>query len=182
VRIAVDCDEVLYAWERTARYLLREVYPRRHEIEYDLTKPFAEWLVASQVGGDAYEWLFNPKGGIKWGLFRHGHVITDAMVGVRGLKRAGHELVIVTHRPEAAVQDTVAWIDFHFAKEDPYPWSGVSILSQGEPKTDVQWDLIIDDGPKNVKQAIRTGRRGILFGAAWNHGDVTWKQVVEELA
>jgi 5'(3')-deoxyribonucleotidase len=175
-RIAVDVDEVLYSWQRTARYLLRKVY-KGDVAGYDLNEPFREWVVADQVGQEAYEWLFDE--GVRQGLFRHGHVITDAMIGVRELKRAGHELVVVTHRPENGVQDTIAWIDFHFGKEDPFPWSGVSILSNGEPKTDVAWDLIIDDSPSNISDAVYAGRQGILFGAAWNGADTSWPTTVQ---
>lgn len=176
MRIGIDMDEVLYCWERTARYLIRNVYVGPLD-EYDLSKPFTEWDVDKQVGQEAYNWLFDPKGGIKAGLFRHGHVVTGAMLGVRWLKREGHELVIVTHRPETGVQDTLAWIDFHFGKEDPYPWSGVNILSGGQPKTNVDWDLIIDDSIANANAAQEAGRAAIVFGAAWNQGDITWDDI-----
>jgi 5'(3')-deoxyribonucleotidase len=177
-RIAVDCDEVLYSWERTARYLLRKVW-KGGVNGYDLSQPFSKWLVAEQVGVPAYEWLFSPEGGIKSGLFRHGHVITNAMLGIRALKSEGYDLLLVTHRPEDAVQDTIAWIDFHFGKEDPYPWSGVSILSGGEPKTSVEWDLIIDDSPKTCEAALMAGRKAIAFKAAWNSAWGTWENVPE---
>ncbi len=177
MRIAIDMDEVLYSWERTARYLLRKVYPLGPIKGVDLNVPFQEWDVSTQVGENAYSWLFDTRGGIRHGLFRHGHVITDAMIGVRALKADGHDLIIVTHRPEAGVQDTLAWIDFHFGKEDPYPWSGVSILSGGQPKTAIDWDLLIDDSWDNVNTATQKGRKAILFGAAWNHGDVTWRDI-----
>jgi len=166
VRVALDCDEVLYSWQRTARYLLRNVYKGWCD-GYDLTVPFREWVVADQVGQEAYNWLFDE--GVRQGLFRHGHVITGAMLGVRSLKAAGYDLIIVTHRPANAVQDTLAWIDFHFGKEDPYPWSGVSILSQGEPKSSVEWDVLVDDSPHNIDDARLVGRIGIQFAADWNN-------------
>jgi len=175
-RIGIDVDEVLYSWQRTARYLLRNVYEGDCQ-GYDLTQPFKEWVIATQIGEQAYDWLFDA--GVDNGLFRHGHVITDAMIGVRALKDAGHDLVIVTHRPENGVQDTLAWIDFHFGKEDPYPWSGISILSNGEPKTTIPWDIIIDDSPGNIKDAVMAGRQGILFGADWNGGEITWPDAVK---
>mgnify|MGYP003576127041 CR=1 FL=1 len=176
MRIAVDLDEVVYAWERTARYLLRNVYPRGHKLS-GLNTPFTEWEIGNTIGDNAYKWLFDE--GIDAGLFRHGHVITGAMLGVRALKAAGHDLVIVTHRPEKGVRDTLAWINFHFDTEDPYPWSGINILSGGEPKTDVQWDAIVDDSPKNLEDAEAHGRLGVQFGAAWNGGGADWPAVVK---
>ena len=173
-RIAVDVDEVLYSFERTARYLLRNVYPRGYKLS-GLDVPFDQWAITNIVGDNAYKWLFED--GIKAGLFRHGHVITGAMLGVRRLKAAGHELVAVTHRPEGGVQDTLAWLDFHFGREEPYPWSGIEILSDGRSKTEVPFDLLIDDSVRNVADAHAAGRKGILFGAAWNLSTVTWEDI-----
>lgn len=180
MRIALDCDEVLYSWERTARYLLRNVYPGE-TTGMPLDKPFEEWFLPLVIGEQAYGWLFSE--GIRAGLFRHGHVITGAMLGVRALKARGHDLLVVTHRPEAGVQDTLAWLDFHFGKEDPYPWSGVSILSRAEPKTDVAWDILVDDSPENIDQANAAGRIGLQFAAAWNgwHG-ANWACLADRVA
>lgn len=178
MRIAIDMDEVLYSWERTARYLLRNVYPRGYKLS-GLNTPFTKWALPEVLGDNAYKWLFNE--GVEAGLFRHGHVITGAMLGVRALKAAKHELVVVTHRPENGVQDTLAWIDFHFGRENPYPWSGVYILSNGEPKTSIKWDVLIDDSPKNIILAEVAGREGWLFDAAWNGGGCDWRTIVEEL-
>lgn len=164
-RVALDVDEVLYSWQRTARYLLRNLYVG--EVNgYDLSKDFEQWVIADQIGKPAYDWLFEE--GVKLGLFRHGHVITGAMLGVRALKDAGFDLVVVTHRPENAVRDTMSWLNFHFGAEDPFPFSGISILSNGEPKTDVVWDIIVDDSPANINNALAEGRVGVQFAAAWN--------------
>lgn len=179
MRIALDCDEVLYSWERTARYLLRKVYPGSVD-HYDLNEPFHEWDIENQIGQLAYDWLFNE--GVQLGLFRHGHVITGAMLGVRALKAAGHELIVVTHRPENGVRDTLAWIDFHFGAEEEYPFSGLSILSNGEPKTEVPFDVLVDDSPRNIAAASSAGRVGLLFGASWNGwSGKDWEGVVKEL-
>jgi 5'(3')-deoxyribonucleotidase len=164
MRVALDVDEVLYSWERTARYLLRNLY--KGKMLYDLQYPFGQWVIADQIGENAYKWLFDE--GVRKGLFRHGHVITGAMLGVRSLVEAGYELVVVTHRPENAVRDTLAWLDFHFGAEEPFPFAGVSILSGGEPKTEVAWDLIVDDSPQNIRAAHEAGRQGIQFAASWN--------------
>lgn len=179
VRIAVDCDEVLYSWERTARYLLRKVY--KGDVNgYDLNKPFEQWVIPDQIGPKAYEWLFDT--GVRKGLFRHGHVITGAMLAVRALKAAGHDLVVITHRPENGVRDTLAWIDFNFGAEEVYPWSGVSILSNGEPKTSVKFDLLIDDRFNNCMDAIDAGRDARMFPAAWNRWmGYNWESLVKEL-
>jgi 5'(3')-deoxyribonucleotidase len=178
-RVALDVDEVLYSWQRTARYLLRNLY-NGTVMDYDLSKDFAQWVIATQIGEKAYRWLFDE--GVKLGLFRHGHVITGAMLGVRALKAAGFDLVVVTHRPENAVGDTLAWLNFHFGREDPFPFAGVSILSGGEPKTSVAWDIIVDDSPANIDEAFTKGRVGVQFAAAWNGWDgATWETLPKTL-
>lgn len=181
MRIAIDCDEVLYSWERTARYLLRNEYATPEWMYWDVIQyPFDEWDIEKQIGDWAYRWLFDD--GVGLGLFRHGHVITGAMRGVRALKDAGHDLIVITHRPENGVRDTLAWLDFHFGSEEVYPWSGVSILSDGQPKTSVQWDVLVDDSEKNIEAAQAAGRRGMLFNAAWNGWDgYNWESLVKEL-
>ncbi len=176
MRIAIDMDEVLYSWERTARYLLRNEYAKPEWMYWDaLQQPFSEWSIAGQIGQAAERWLFTE--GVELGLYRHGHVVTGAMRGVRRLKAEGHELVVVTHRLEGGVQDTLAWIDFHFGREDPYPWSGIEILSDGRSKTTVPFDRLIDDSPKNIADARAVGRDGVLFGASWNMSDITWEDI-----
>lgn len=179
MRIALDCDEVLYCWERTARYLLRNCYPRAEKLS-GLGEPFRAWAIPEIIGDNAYKWLFDE--GVQLGLFRHGHVITGAMLGVRALRDAGHELVVVTHRPENGVRDTLAWLDFHFGAEQPYPFSGLAILSNGEPKTEVEFDLLVDDSPKNIDTAHAAGRMGMQFAAAWNGWTgYNWESLVKEL-
>lgn len=180
MRIALDCDEVLYCWERTARYLLRELYKGPIQRGVDLDHPFRQWSVPAQIGEEAYAWLFDE--GVKLGLFRHGHVITGAMIGVRALRAAGHELVVVTHRPENGMRDTVAWLDFHFGAEEAYPFDGLAILSHGEPKTEVLFDVLVDDSPANIADAEAKNRRGLQFAAAWNGWiGYNWSSLVKEL-
>ena len=84
MRVAVDMDEVLYSWERTARYLLRnEYYGDPHPVVVDT--PFTEWSLG--IDERAYKWLFDE--GIELGLFRHGHVITGRCVGLGRSRRLG---------------------------------------------------------------------------------------------
>lgn len=108
-----------------------------------------------------HQWMWAE--GVKLGLFRYGHVTTGAIVGVRKLAEQGHKLSVVTHRPAAAVQDTLDWLSYV-----RLPFTGVHILSNQEPKTTVDWDLLIDDKPENIKQAEFEGRVGVLFDQPWN--------------
>lgn len=102
----LDVDGVLYHFERTARYLLRTVKG------YDnLSEPSGSWdHIRERVSQKDWNWLWNH--GVKLGLFRHGHLFTGAIEGVKALAEMG-DVVIITHRPKSAVQDTLDWLAYN---------------------------------------------------------------------
>lgn len=112
------------------------------------------------------------------GLFRYGHVMKGAIIAVRELAQQ-HELIVVTHRPKNAVKDTLAWLTYV-----DLPFVGVNILSGRTPKTSVPWDLLIDDKPDNLDDAIGHNRAAVLFDQPWNKEYRTryrsdWKEMGE---
>ena len=169
-RIALDIDGVLYAWSKTARFLLRT------ERGYDdpdgpLTQESTHWnYIFEHVTKEDADWLWSA-GVEQFGLFRHGDLVNGAIDGVRDLSKVG-DIILVSHRPENAIRDTVAFLDYHFGDFSPYPFVGVNILTHEEPKTDLQWDILIDDKIDNVMDALEAGRQGVLFNQPWNQGGV----------
>lgn len=175
MRIAVDLDGVCYEWERTVRYMLREYRGTQ------TVGPSQHWDdIQQQVSYGDWQWLWSE--GVRLGLFRYGHMWKGARRGLQALHDRGHDLVVVTHRPESAVVDTAEWVAYHFRD---IPLRGLNILSSGQPKTSVGWDLLVDDKPSNVREAHRAGREAILFDQPWNQETVAgyrargWKDVVE---
>jgi hypothetical protein len=179
MRIAVDLDGVCYEWDRTARYMLRTYRGQTH-----LTKESTSWnYIEENVSKDDWNWLWN--GGVKKGLFRYGHMATDARVGLEALVRMKHKIIVVTHRPESATNDTLEWAALYFKG---IPLFGFHMLSSREPKTSVTFDALLDDKPDNVVDAIEAGRIGYLFDRPWN-ADCTsgtrvfgWTDMVKRLA
>ena len=164
MRIAVDLDGVLYEWQRTYRYMMREY---RGVKLPPIEEFWHNWNSAvDRVGPENDAWMWDR--GVKLGLFRHGHVTTGGIIGLTDLKRQGHELVVATHRPAIAIRDTINWLDHHFGALDPYPWSGMHILTEGEPKTEVKADLLIDDKRENILDWHLDGRQAIVFDRPWN--------------
>ena len=165
MRIGVDLDGVVYEFHRTVRYMLN------HYREMDLPPAdelFKEWW-PREVSKEDWDWVFSE--GIKLGLFRYGHMTRGARVGLQALHDAGHDLLIITHRPETAVNDTIDWASLYFRD---IPLAGINILSHGEPKYGVKADLLIDDKWENVRDwmeqtSITEARRAILFDAPWNN-------------
>lgn len=162
MKIAIDLDGVQYEWDKTARYMLREIRGCS-----GLGGPSFSWdMIMETVDPEDWQWLWTE--GVKLGLFRHGHLVQGAIQGIRALRDAGHELILVTHRPKEAIRDTNAWLELHFGSEEPYPWSGQHILSNMESKTIVNADILIDDKPQNIEEWNSAGRVGILFARPWN--------------
>ncbi len=140
------------------------------------------WL-QHQVDKEDWSWLWSE--GVALGLFRYGHIIKGAIIGMNRLAAVGHELVVVTHRPQYAVKDTIDWLSYA-----RLPFSGVHILSNGEPKTTVDADILIDDKWDNVEEWALTGRNALLFDQSWNQRTglpssirrvYGWECVVKEL-
>jgi len=184
MKIAVDLDGVLYRFELTMRYLLRE----ERNVQADMHTPSRYWDdVLDRCTPADRRWLWK-EGVEQFGLFRHGHVEKHAMRGIRALNRAGHKLYVVTHRPASATRDTLAWLDFHFGAEQPYPFAGAPImLHTGEPKSQVPADLLIDDKPENIREWMTEGGSGFLFDQPWNQSATLgtrvygWYEVLREL-
>jgi len=169
VRIAIDLDGVTYEFERTARYMLREL--RGYADVKELQTESTEWdYIPNHIGSDDWRWLWDE--GIELGLFRYGHVSTGAIVGLRALLKAKHDLLVVTHRPRKAVPDTLAWLSYI-----NIPFSEVHILSDGQRKSSVAADLIIDDKWENVREWAQRDRHAILFDRPWNQDHYDTDQI-----
>jgi 5'(3')-deoxyribonucleotidase len=161
MNIAIDLDGVVYEFQRTFRYMLNTYRGAK-------LGPVETWWT-SWDACDRYtteqdrEWIWTE--GVRLGLFRYGHVVTGAIFGLRGLIDRGDSLYVATHRPASAVPDTLAWLSYI-----NIPWTGVHILSNGESKTDVDADVLVDDRTENVMEWSLSGRRAVLFDRPWNTG------------
>lgn len=185
MKVAVDMDGVLYEWDKTARYMLR-TYRGCKGLEIESTS----WnFIENTVSEEDWNWLWTD--GVQQGLFRKGHCVKGGIYSLTELALDGHEIVIVTHRPKSAVRDTLAWLDLMFGAEEPYPLSGVHILSNGQPKWHVNCDILIDDKPENCFEWASRGRRAMLFTREWNTNVLTmpeplvtrvwgWDQILRE--
>lgn len=143
LRIGIDLDGVAYQWTKTARYMLREILPNSpYTKDGPLGTECTEWdYIKHNIAPEHNKWLW--KEGVKLGLFRHGHLFPGTIKALRKLNELGR-LVAITQRPEAAAEDTFAWINFH-----RLPFREVHVLHGGS-KTVVQpCDFFIDDRPEN---------------------------------
>lgn len=162
--IVVDVDGVLYAWSKTARYMLRTY--RGHSRSGPMGRESTHWdYIKDNVSPADWDWLWTEA--IDLGLFRHGHVVRDGIVALKALREAGYTLHALTHRPKNAKVklDTMQWIEFHF----PATFAKVTITGHEVSKSEYEEGfLLIDDSPRNVTEWRASSRPAFLFDAEWN--------------
>lgn len=185
MRIALDIDGVMYMWEKTARYMLREVLPNSPYKEV-LQQESTGWdWIKQQVLPGHWEWLW--KQGVELGLFRYGHNYPGTIQAVRELATIG-EVILITHRPKVAVNDTLAWLAYQ-----NLPITGVHLLTNQQNKAGVnpKCDVYLDDKPRNCVD-LAAGTKGHVFlcrqpwNASWevplNIGVVdSWPEFIEKV-
>lgn len=175
MRIGVDIDGVMYQWEKTARYMLREILPDSpYTKDGSLGSESTHWnYIADNVSPEHWKWLWTE--GVRLGLFRYGHMHPGTIKAVRELAKLG-EVIAITHRPKDAVEDTLAWLSFN-----KLPLSGIHILTNQEPKTSVQrCDYYIDDKPENCIELLTTGSTVAMPLREWNEQE--WKSLLDVIS
>jgi hypothetical protein len=168
VRIGLDIDGVIYEWDRTARYMLREVLPNspykyRPPGTIGLHFESSSWdFIQERVSKEHWNWLWTE--GVRLGLFRYGHLYTGSIQAIRELATIG-DVVLITHRPKQAVTDTLAWLGYL-----DLPLAGVHLLTNQENKGDVTpCDIYLDDKPENCEDLLRaTDGTVCLMDRPWN--------------
>lgn len=162
-RIGVDLDGVCYQWDKTARYMLREILPDS-PYKYDpaLKIPSQSWdYIEQHVEKKHWRWLWDQ--GIALGLFRHGHMFPGTIKAIRELAEFA-DVIAITSRHKSTVPDTAAWVSYH-----QLPLSGLHIVG-GEPKSLVKplCDVYIDDKPENCADLLQTGAVVAMPDRPWN--------------
>lgn len=166
VRVAVDLDGVIYDYHSTFKYIA--------ETEFNVDLPsLTSWIVRN-AGWDWYSRFLNKeqieymktKAITERGLFRHGHVLKGAIDGLRKLSR-DYDIIICTHRPFVAHQDTIEWIAFH-----RIPCKEIILLWNEEPKSEVDADVLIDDRPRNILDFVISGRAGVVWKRPWSEQEM----------
>src|SRR3990167_3449312 len=134
VRFGIDIDGVLYQWDKTSRYMLRTM--KGYAKDGPLGQPSQSWNdIENHVSKEDWNWLWNS--GVKLGLFRYGHLYTGAIEGVRSLAALG-DVVVITHRPRSAVQDTLDWLSYL-----KLPFTEIHLLTSGEKKSTIKCHLYV---------------------------------------
>lgn len=156
--IALDLDGVVYDFQGTYCYLMST--HRGVEFPGPMDEWWTDWNAPDTfTTQEDRDWIWS-KGVGRFGLFKHGHVIKGAVDGVRELASHG-DILVVTHRPQTAVRDTLAFLAYR-----DLPIVGVHV-TQG-PKSLVEADVFVDDGPHVIKDLCRAGRPVVVFDRPYN--------------
>lgn len=157
-RIAVDLDGVIYDWQGAYTYLANAHLGARLNTDMQW---WTDWSAADRyLNEEQRAWMWST--GVELGLFRYGHILKGAVDGLRLLQEYG-DLEIVTHRPRAALHDTM-----RFITNLPDVFSGVHFLTNEQPKSSVGCDVYIDDAAHVISDVLDAGAQAVVFDQPWN--------------
>ncbi len=109
--------------------------------------------------GDFWRWAMDIDGA---SLFRRLDVYPDALDVLRSLAMWGHQIVVLTSKPDWAVHDTFAWI-----ADQAIPTREVHVI---DDKWRVACDVYLDDAPHHLRSIVRQRPIAITcrMVRAWN--------------
>lgn len=155
MNIAIDIDET--AFKGTVIPAVAMLYNEMLPYEFDLS----DWC------DEAQELAFK--------LFKNRDIMCDLIPNsdvldyVNTMQKAGHTVYMITARPECQQEATQAMVDLYFDNVEVTACGGYD-------KKDVyemyDIDIVIDDNPKHIQEAIGIGAKGVLYsneGTPWNH-------------
>ncbi|MFV1989475.1 MAG: hypothetical protein ACC652_01905 [Acidimicrobiales bacterium] len=160
MRLGIDLDGVVADF--TSGWV------RRYNRDFDASvrvDQVTTWGAPKQIThfstmGEFWRWVrFCGEGA---SLFRRLDLYPGALESLQELANDGHEIVIVTSKPQFAVADTYAWIAEH-----GLPAAEIHIV---DDKSEVSCELYVDDGPYNLERLLvgRPDSVVVRFVRPWN--------------
>lgn len=187
--IACDVDGILAD-------LVPEVL-RRYNRDYDDNRQFADvntWPLHEHVkpecGSRIYEYLRDPD------LYQHVRPVEGAPEGVERLRALGHRFVFVTSCTFGMTDQKAEWLERHGfcrAHNDGQLPAELIVANQ---KQHIAADLLIDDGPHNVRDWVDGAHRPAIVLAypynaclreqpsafwLWCHRAASWPEIVRHV-
>ncbi len=191
MRLCIDFDEVVADSAAAIIALHNEHYGTNYRRE-DITSSRVEdvW------GGTKEEWeakldeFFSAKN------VKYLNPIAGSIPAMGALKKAGHELYVITARGDSDIEATELWLKLHF----PDAFKGVhygcarandpsKIRSKPQMCKELGIELMIDEHLSNARQCADEGIRVFLFDQPWNQRELpegvervhTWEEIVKKL-
>lgn len=151
----VDFDGVLNNFHEQVCARIR----RKYDIEY-YPENITEWNTELPHGGSLIDEIEPLTGCVN--TLEQSKPVTGARDGMGAFADAGYTLTIATHRPPSIHDSIQDWLTNH---EIPYH-NFVDDVPQNKGNLDA--DLLIDDGPPNVQDALQEGMHALHFTAIWD--------------
>ena len=178
LRLGIDLDGVV------ADFVAGWISRYNQEFEADLTPASVQtWdglhtLTHFRDKTEFWKWASDHGGG---SVFRHLETYDGATDALHDLAGHGHDIVIITLKPDWAVHDTFAWIADH-----RLPTREVHVTSE---KWEVSCDVYLDDSPEQLVRYLEKRPDSLIcrFVRAWNDpvegvNDVhSWPEFVERV-
>ena len=160
MRLGIDLDGVCYDFVGALKdYAIQEGFDPK-----TMPKPQCWDFPVDQWGWDWATFGAVFERGIKAGHVFHEPGPTRGTVRALERLRQDHEVIIVTHRSvkgaEAEAESaTVKWLERYDVPHDEL------IITHDKV---ARVDLMLDDGPHNIKAALEAGEHAVVWDQAWN--------------
>lgn len=179
MRLGVDSDGVLADFDKSLIDGYNEAFGT--DLKY---KQITHWDAFEELTGWTHKQWWD------WVVKDHPRIFLDApplpgaLAGMQALRARGHELCIITAKPNWAAAHMVEWLHKH-----DIPYDELHITSK---KSYVECDVYVDDGPHNlIDFKDNTDALAIQY-APWpyvNNGEIidgctyctSWDEIVKEI-
>ena len=158
MKIAIDIDDTLTNTKANQIKLWKEYYNKQPKAGF-----------SEQIPSDINEFDADEYIGIFWNTYReqlsfNSTYKEDASIIIDKLKNDGHELCIVTSRPDSGYDDLKGRIEKALKENEIHiDTIHTDARDKGSYCKEHNFDLLIDDNIKQIQSAKNNGLKGILF-------------------
>jgi uncharacterized HAD superfamily protein len=168
VLIAIDIDDVLADLSHPLVAFHNETYGTRFRREDHM-----DYNLESVWGGTARESYDKVMRFFASPYFAEVRPVPGAVDGVRVLRDLGHDLVVITSRPEGIMKKTAGWIEAFFPRAFNDILCATHYYNRDYNKksglcTRLGVELILDDCLEIALECAQEGIRVLLYNAPWN--------------
>jgi hypothetical protein len=191
MRIGIDFDETV----ADSIQMIIKLHNKQYGTNYK-KEEVVKYKVEEVWDGPKEEWMAKLDEFLSAKNAAHLDPVVGAIPAIDALKKAGHELSIITARGESDVEATELWLKMHFPStfegvhygharsEDPTKRRSKSAMCKA-----LGIELMIDDHMNVAKDCAEAGIRVLLIDEPWNQGELppgvervySWEEIIKKL-
>lgn len=168
LRIAVDVDEVLGRFVYALNLFYKDRYNKEWDVKDYWVYEFAKiWKCSPEESNEIVHQFFKSK------HFKEGIPVIPGAADVLRRMQTNHDLVVVTSRQWAIMDDTYIWIDKHYPDlfQEIYFGNHFALEGISRRKSDICKSIgatvLIDDNPGYAVECAEAGINVMLYD--WDH-------------